>query len=125
MFQLQRHKASECPKLKTAYQGKQNKKIISCFICGQNHYVSQCPMRRNKVEQPNVFVGMMTVIDKDKSIEEQIELLTELEKVQLVNRILGNMGANQLFEPKGQELIHPGVLEAASRLLNDWKITIY
>ena len=77
-------------------------------------------MRRDKVEQANVFVGMMNVIDKDKFMEEQIESLTELEKVQLVNRILGNMGANQLFEPEGQEPIHPGVLEAAYSLLNDW-----
>ena len=77
-------------------------------------------MRRKKVEQANSFVGMMNVIDEDKFMEEQIELLTELEKVQLVNRILGNMGANQLFEPKGEESIHPGVLEAAYSLLNDW-----
>ena len=93
------HKASERTKPKTAYQGKQNKKKISYFICGQNHYASPCPMRRNKVEQANVFIGMMNMIDEDKFMEEQIESLTELEKVQLVNRILGNMGANQLFEP--------------------------
>ena len=63
---------------------------------------------------------MMNMINKDKFMEEQIESLTELEKVQLVNRILENMGANQLFEPKGQESIHPGVLESAYSLLNDW-----
>ena len=43
-----------------------------------------------------------------------------MEKVQLVNRILGNMGANQIFEPKGEGSIHPVVLEAAYNLLNDW-----
>ena len=114
------HKACKCPKPKAAYQGKKNKKNISCFICGQNHYASQCPMRRDKVKQANVFVEMTNVIDKDKFMEEQIKSLTELEKVQLVNRILGNMGANELFEPEGEEPIHPGVLEAAYNLLNDW-----
>ena len=58
-------------------------------------------MRRNKVEQANIFVGMINVIDEDKFME----------KVQLVNKIFGNMGANQLFEPEGEEPIHPGVLE--------------
>ena len=78
------------------------------------------PNEKNKVEQANVFVEMMNMIDEDKFVEEQIELLIELEKVHLVNRILGNMGANQLFVPKGQESIHPGVLEATYSLLNDW-----
>ena len=59
---------------------------------------------------------MTNVIDKDKFMEEQIESLTELEKVELVNRILGNMKANQLFEPKGEEPIHSGVLEASCNL---------
>ena len=77
-------------------------------------------MRKNKVKQANVFVGMMNMIDKDKFMEEKIELLTKLEKVQLVNWILGNMGANQLFEPEKQESIHPGGLEAAYSSLNDW-----
>ena len=77
-------------------------------------------MRRNKVKQTNVFVGMMNVIDEDKFMEEQIELLIELEKVQLVNRILGNKGANLLLEPEGEEQIHPAVLGAAYSLLNDW-----
>ena len=35
------HRASECPTPKTVYQVKKNKKNISCFICGQNHYTSQ------------------------------------------------------------------------------------
>ena len=60
------------------------------------------------------------MIDKDKFMKEQIESLTELEKVQLVHRILGNMRANELFEPKGEEPIYLGVLEAAYTLLNDW-----
>ena len=29
------------------------------------------------------------------------------------------MGANKLFEPKGDESIHPGVSDAAYNLLND------
>ena len=78
------------------------KRIYHASYVDKNHYASQCPMRRNKVEQANVFVGMMNMINKDKFMEEQIKLLTELEKVPLVNRILRNMGANGLFEPKGQ-----------------------
>ena len=77
-------------------------------------------MRIDKFEQANVLVGMTNVIDEDKFIIEQIELLTKLDKVQLVNRTLDNMGANQLFEPKRKELIHPRVLEAAYNLLDDW-----
>ena len=50
------------------------------------------------------------MIDEDKFMEQEVISLTELEKVQLVNRILGHMGANQLFESKGEESIHPGVL---------------
>ena len=34
-------------------------------------------------------------------------------KIQLVNAILDNMGANQLFEPEGDESLPSGVLEAA------------
>ena len=47
---------------------------------------------------------MTNVIDEEKLMEEQI-----VEKVQLVNRIVGNMGANQLFEPEREELIYSGV----------------
>ena len=53
-------------------------------------------------------------------MDKQIESLTELETVQLVNRILWNIGLNQLFELEGQQPIHPGVLETAYILLNDW-----
>ena len=66
------HKASKCPKLKMAFQGKKLKRTISCFICGQNHYASQYQMRKDKVKQANVFVGMTNIIDKDKFMEEQI-----------------------------------------------------
>ena len=30
----------------------------------------QCPVRRDKVEQANIFVGMTNVIDEDKFMEE-------------------------------------------------------
>ena len=40
---------------------------------------------------------MPNMIDENKLMEEQIESLIELEKVQVVNRILGNVGANQVF----------------------------
>ena len=43
-------------------------------------------------EQTNVFVGMTNIIDEEKFMQEQIEALTELEKVKLVNRILIKIG---------------------------------
>ena len=65
-------------------------------------------------------MGITNIIDKDKFMEEQIESLTELEKVKLVNRILNKMGSNQLFKPEGKESIHPVVLQETYKLLNEW-----
>ena len=64
------HRTSECSKSKAVHKGKKNKKNISCFIFGQNHYASQCPMTKDKVEQGYVFVGMSNMIDEDKFVEE-------------------------------------------------------
>ena len=75
----------------------------------------------DKNEQTNVFVGMTNVIDEEQFMQEQIEALTELEKVKLVNRMLIKLKFNHtLFEPEGKEQIHPGVLHQTYKLLNMW-----
>ena len=61
-------------------KGKKAKKNVSFFICGQNYYASACPVRKEIVEQANVFVGMTNVISKKRMMEEQIKSLTKLEK---------------------------------------------
>ena len=75
----------------------------------------------DKNEQTNVFVGMTNVIDEEQFMQEQIEALTELEKVKLVNRMFIKLEYTfQLFEPEGKEPIHPGVLHETYRHLNMW-----
>ena len=73
----------------------------------------------DKNEQTNVFVEMINVIDEEQFMQEQIEALTELEKVKLVNRMFIKIGSNlQLFEPEGKKQIHPGVLHETYKQLN-------
>ena len=75
----------------------------------------------DKNEQTNVFVEMINVIDEEQFMQEQIEALTELEKVKLVNRMLIKMGSTvQLFEPEGKKPIHPGVLHETYKNLIMW-----
>ena len=59
--------------------------------------------------------------DKD-IMEKQIEALTELEKIILVNRILSKIcSKNLLFEPGGVgELINSEVIHESYKLLNKW-----
>ena len=69
----------------------------------------------------NVSDKMINLIDEEQFIQEQIEALTELEKVQLVNRMFIKLKYNYtLFEPEGKDPIHPGVLHETYYNLNLW-----
>ena len=116
-------KSSDWSKPKKVSQGKKVPKHIKCFLCGDNHYVSNCPMRKEIVEQTNVFVGMTEVIKKENELKEQIKLLTALEKITLVNRILSKVGSkNLLFEPENDKFVNSEVINEVNKLLNDWTI---
>ena len=64
----QGHKAINCPKRKNDNQGSKGVKAnIRCFICGKNHYANQCPLRKGKVEEANVFIGV-THLKEEKNV---------------------------------------------------------
>ena len=66
-----------------------------------------------------MFVGVIRII-REKTIKEQIEDMTEIEKLKLVNTLLENMSMNQLFEPKGNKMINSQVTMVVNQLLSDW-----
>ena len=66
-----------------------------------------------------MFVGITDII-KENDMKEKIKIMTEIDKLKLVNMILKNMSANQLFEPEGDEAINPQVSTIANSLLDDW-----
>ena len=51
-----------------------------------------------------MFVGVTNVIS-ESDMKEKIEIMIEINKLKLVNMILKNISANQLFEPEGDEAI--------------------
>lgn len=72
----QGHKAIDCPKRKSDNRNNKSnvKANIKCFICGKNHYANQCPLRKGKEEEANVFIGV-THLKKDveKNHEAEVE----------------------------------------------------
>ena len=112
------HKASECPKPKKKNNFRKSRRNVKCFICGENHYANKCPQKKSKPEQAYIFVGMTDII-KENDIEEKINIITEIDKLKLINMIINHISANQLFELEGDEAIKPQVSMIANNLLND------
>ena len=66
-----------------------------------------------------MFIGVTDIISEN-DMKEKIKIMMEINKLKLVNMILKNIGANQLFAPEGDEAINPQVSMIANNLLNDW-----
>ena len=66
-----------------------------------------------------MFVGVTHII-KENPMKENIKNMTEIDKLKLVNTILGNMSANQLSEPGRNKTINPQVSMIANQLLSNW-----
>ena len=56
----QGHKVIDCQKRKNDNRNNKSnvKANIKCFICGKNHYANQCPLRKGKEEEANIFIGV-------------------------------------------------------------------
>ena len=78
------NKANDYPKRKNDNKNNKNnvKANIKCLICDKNHYANQCPLRKGKVEEANVFVGVThlkgdkekVMMDYDEEIQENVEM---------------------------------------------------
>ena len=112
-------RASECPKPKKKHNFRKLRRNIKYFNCGENHYANKCPQKKSKSEQAYMFVGITDII-RENDMKEKIKIMTEIDKLKLVNMILKNISANQLFEPERDEAINPQVSMIANSLLNDW-----
>ena len=73
-------------------------------MCEENHYANECPQKKSKPEQAYMFVGLIDIISK-RDMKEKIKIMTEIDKLKLINMILKNISANQLYKPKGDEYL--------------------
>ena len=80
------HKAIDCPKRKMITRTSKN---IKCFICDKNHYANKCPLRKEKVEEVNIFVEVThlkgdeekVMMDYDEEMQEDVEMRNGESKV--------------------------------------------
>ena len=112
------NQASECIKPKKKSYRRQQKCNVKCYICGGNHYATDCLQKKQSPEQAHMFVGVTHII-RDKQMKEKIIHITDINKLKPVNTMCGDMSVNQLFQPEGNKAINPQVLMMVNQLLNN------